>query len=102
MDTVSLLGSQYAFSMCALSVSLSVLHAPKTSSCQLATDSASLPVTAGDVSLGASAADAAGKDDLVSLDVELQVCNPQKNCFLKPRLQDTTGCQTGLTTGCIV
>jgi len=81
MDTVSLLGSQYAFSICALSVSLSVLHAPKTSSCQLATESASLPVTAGDVSLGASAADAAGKDDgLVSLDVELQ---PTKNCFLK-------------------
>ena len=29
-----------------------------------------------------------------------------KQCFLKPRLHDTTGCQsgcqTGLTTGCIV
>ena len=25
-----------------------------------------------------------------------------KNTFLKPRLQDATGCQTGLTAGCIV
>jgi len=25
-----------------------------------------------------------------------------RNCILKPRLRDTTCCQTGLTTGCIV
>jgi len=56
---VSLLGSQNAFSISALSDSLKLPHAPNTSSCQLAT--ASLPVTD-----AAAAADE--EDDDVSFD----------------------------------
>ena len=41
----SLFGSQKAFSICALSTSLRLLHSPNTSSCQLATASPPLPLT---------------------------------------------------------
>ena len=81
MDTLSLFGSQQAFSTSALSPSLRVLHVPNTSSCQLATASMPLPVSAADSAAAAAAAaddddacvsDATDEDDVASTDAELQ------------------------------
>jgi len=79
VGTVSLLGSQKAFSIGVLSTSVRVLHVPNTSSSQLGTGSLPLLVDAAaaaasddDVSFDVWVTDAADVDGLVSFDDELQ------------------------------